>query len=343
MLACITALAAAFVVKAVVFAFFGLHLFGWMNIIYLDAVVVTPLAALAVLVATRRRRIAPARRATRPVRALACVCLLLPALGVYGTFIEPRRLVLEQASVPLEALRAGHEPIRVAVLADLQTDRIASHEHAAIDRIMNEQPDLILMPGDLLQGSKELIERERPALRQLLGRLAAPGGVWFVGGDCERMPGWPALFEGTPVRVLNNERVDVVVRDRRITLAGVELNYGSAAAVKTIRELEQARGDADIRILLAHRPDVVAQLAGSSRIDLVVAGHTHGGQIVIPGFGPPVTFSHLPRHVCAGGLHDLLGNRLYISRGVGMERGQAPRIRLFCPPEVSLLTLQNAQ
>jgi hypothetical protein len=85
------------------------------------------------------------------------------------------------------------------------------------------------------------------------------------------------------------------------------------------------------------RPDVALGLRPGSRIDLVVAGHTHGGQVVLPGFGPPMTLSHVPRAVAAGGLHDLGGNAIYVSRGVGCERGQAPRIRFLCPPEVSLL------
>lgn len=85
------------------------------------------------------------------------------------------------------------------------------------------------------------------------------------------------------------------------------------------------------------RPDAIYDLKPSSRIDLVVAGHTHGGQVVVPGFGPLITLSHVPRHIAAGGLHEMDGNRIYVSRGAGSEQGQAPRLRLFCPPEVSIL------
>ncbi len=399
-LACVVALAAAFLAKAVVFAPFGLHLFGWMNIIFLDAVIVAPLAALVVLIATRRDGTgchcsvssadsAPAchnsadsakdmsgchrsvssgesatgshssvnsgqsatgchcsvssakRTTTLPVRALAlAVVFLVPPLAIYGTVIEPDRLVLERAAVPLAPTRAGREPIRIAVLADIQTDHIGDHEHAAIDLAMAQKPDLILLPGDVLQGRWPMREREMPALRHLLNKLNAPGGVWFVQGDCERRSDYARMFEGTPVRLLHNEIASLIIRDRRVTLAGVELDYESAAAADCIRQLERGGGAEDIRILMAHRPDAVSQLDEDSRIDLLVAGHTHGGQIVIPGFGPPVTFSSLPRHVCAGGLHEVSGNSLYVSRGVGMERGQAPRIRLFCPPEVSLLQLE---
>lgn len=68
---------------------------------------------------------------------------------------------------------------------------------------------------------------------------------------------------------------------------------------------------------------------------------THGGQVQIPLFGAPLTLSSVARDVGSGGLHELEGRRIYVSRGVGCERGAAPRIRFLCPPEVSLLTLRG--
>ena len=61
---------------------------------------------------------------------------------------------------------------------------------------------------------------------------------------------------------------------------------------------------------------------------------------MLPGFGPPLTLSTLPRAVAAGGLHPARGSHVYVSRGLGMERHWAPRLRLFCPPEITLLTLE---
>jgi predicted MPP superfamily phosphohydrolase len=109
------------------------------------------------------------------------------------------------------------------------------------------------------------------------------------------------------------------------------------------RELEdtetETEDDGTIRILVAHRPDAVLDLAPDSRVDLTVAGHTHGGQIVLPGFGPLVTFSGVPRHVGAGGLHEIDGNPIYVGTGVGLERGQAPQVRLFCRPSIGIVEL----
>ena len=93
------------------------------------------------------------------------------------------------------------------------------------------------------------------------------------------------------------------------------------------------------RILLAHRPDIALLLPPDSGIDLTVSGHTHGGQVAVPLLGPLVTSSRVSRAVAAGGLHDVRGNPLFVSTGVGMTRLDAPQIRLLTQPAVGLITL----
>ena len=91
-------------------------------------------------------------------------------------------------------------------------------------------------------------------------------------------------------------------------------------------------------VVLSHTPAVVLE-ASRRGLEAVLAGHTHGGQVRLPFFGPPITLSRVPRAVAAGGLHELDGRRIYVSRGIGWEHGHAPRVRFLCPPEVTLLEL----
>ncbi len=147
--------------------------------------------------------------------------------------------------------------------------------------------------------------------------------------------------EGTAVTPLINEIRQVTVGDWRLAIGGVETNFQSEAARRLVYDLESMPGDGDMRVLLGHYPDVVLDLGPDSRIDLVVAGHTHGGQVQLPLLGPAVTLSSVPRRIGAGGLHAYNDNAVYVSRGVGLERGQAPRIRFLCPPEITLLEIDG--
>jgi len=89
-------------------------------------------------------------------------------------------------------------------------------------------------------------------------------------------------------------------------------------------------------VVLGHSPNFAL---GRIEADLLVAGHTHGGQVRVPLVGPLVTLSKVPRRWAAG-LTDLPGGgRLLVSRGVGMEGGSAPRLRLFCRPELVVIDL----
>jgi len=328
-----------FALKLPILRLSGVDFFGMIHLVYVDLVVVLPLLGVLVLVAGFRGpgRLG-ARRLTTSVWLLAAVSLSLATVGFYSSFVEPFRLQVEQATVTLRSGRAGFARLKVGVLADIQTDRVTDYERRAFSRLMELEPDLILVPGDLFQGSHEAFERELPALHDLMKRLSAPGGVFFVLGNTDgNLEQLQRVFEDTAVRLLVNEIVSVDIKDRRVTIGGVpwDSEYGP-----TVDELQRAPGDDAIRILLAHYPDVLFDVSAGSRIDLVVAGHTHGGQVQLPVIGPPITLSRVPRAIAAGGLHETDGRQIYVSRGLGCERDQAPRIRFLCPPEVSLLTLE---
>ena len=93
-----------------------------------------------------------------------------------------------------------------------------------------------------------------------------------------------------------------------------------------------------LRILLAHQPDEI-RLIESTPVDLLVSGHTHGGQIALPFIGPLVTASNVPRHVAAGGLHELHETPVYVSTGVGRERSTAPQVRFGVRPSIGIIDI----
>lgn len=333
-----------FVVKIPFSRMAGVDAFGMLNLIYVDLAILVPgTGAVLLLVSAMRRGRMGGIRLTRPLFMVCLLSLLALPIGVFASFVEPARLQEVWADVRVAELRSAQPPLKVGVLADIQTDRVCEHDRRAVASFMAVQPELILIAGDLFQGSRDEFEREMPAIKELLSPLDAPLGVYFVMGDVDwwREDQVRRALAGTRVRLLVNEIVQVQGGSRKVTIGGVELRYDSPEAKSVIRELETAPGDDDLRILLAHRPDVAFEVQPDSRVDLVVAGHTHGGQVCVPFIGPLITLSDVPREIAAGGLHRMSGNQIYVTRGVGHERGQAPRIRFLCPPEYSILTISS--
>src|SRR4029450_4787070 len=142
--------------------------------------------------------------------------------------------------VPVRAERAGRAPLRIGVLADIQTDRVTDFERSAADRLMAARPDLILVPGDLHHGTRRELAEQSPALRDLWARLSAPGGVYFVLGNVDDEARLGPAFAGTGIRWLVNEIARLSVRDWRINLTRLRLNSLSRAAGEAASERERA-------------------------------------------------------------------------------------------------------
>jgi predicted MPP superfamily phosphohydrolase len=308
----------------------GLELFGIAHVLYVQATLAVPLLGIGMLLLGWRRGISTAA-------LVVSIALLVPApIGIWATHIAPFQLRVDRVDVPVAEVDGGSGAVRVAVLADLQTTGVGDHERAAVRAILDSRPDVILIPGDLFQADDDVLRTEGPAVRDLLAQLSAPGGVYSVEGDVDSDVRRAAVVPPN-VTQLDDQVVEVRISDRRVRIGGTRLDVSTPAAEQVRRDL--AGADGALTILMSHRPDTVLQLPPDSGVDLTVSGHTHGGQIALPWFGPPVTLSKVPREVGAGGLHEVAGNPIYVSTGVGMERGQAPQVRFLVPPSIGVLEL----
>jgi predicted MPP superfamily phosphohydrolase len=205
------------------------------------------------------------------------------------------------------------------------------------------EPDLLLLTGDYLQAlpGRENLDAARRDFKALLRGLAAPRlGIYAVKGDTEG-PDWLALFEGTPVVPLSDAAVRLPLPGNtsgHLSLLGISPGMSRGRNGKNLRRLVRELPAGDLKVVFGHSPDFVMALAENT-IDLALARHTHGGQIALPFFGPPITRSRLPRKM-ARGLHFWNGMPLHVSAGVGMERELAPQVRFLCRPEVCLLRVK---
>lgn len=305
----------------------GLDGFTVIHVVYLVLVVGAPLAGVIVLVFARER--------SRAITALCIAALLAVPVGVYATHIEPFWLRTDSVQLAVDGI--GGE-IRVGVLADLQTTAIGAYENEAADRLMALGPDVVLIPGDLYQFDPEEFDERAPQFTELIRRLAeAVPAVYLVSGNTDTVAGLLRITEGTGAKVLDNEVAALVLNGNAVSLGGITL-FGDDRAARRVAERLSGDERAAVRILVAHKPDAVELLEGRS-VDLLVSGHTHGGQVSIPFLGPPLTLSSVPRHVAAGGLHELDGTSVYVSTGVGRERDNAPQLRFGVRPSIGTIDL----
>jgi len=272
--------------------------------------------------------------------SLACALLLAAYADAYHR--EPTDLQIRRYAVDLTGGRAAHGRFRILQLSDIQADHIGPYEEHAIRTAAAQQADLVVLTGDYVQPRLQphldaARRRTTSDLNRLLKnvRFDAPLGVVAVRGDVDA--DWPRVFEGTAVTPISGEILDRRLPDgRRLTLVGLtpRMSHGRDPA-GLISLVRQAPSDG-LRVVIGHGPDFVRLLAGVVPVDLALAGHTHGGQVVLPWLGAPYTKTQMPS-LYASGLHDYSGVPIHVSAGIGMERGTAPQLRFLCPPEISLL------
>jgi predicted MPP superfamily phosphohydrolase len=162
-----------------------------------------------------------------------------------------------------------------------------------------------------------------------LARLRASHGVFAVLGNHDDDRYVPAALEQSGIQVLKDERRRITIKGEAVDLVGVRYWTRRAEDISSLVDRRQPT-----RLLLAHDPRRLRE-AASLGFPLVLSGHTHGGQVVLPGLGP-VAARKFP---IASGLTEQDGTQLFVSRGVGTV--YIP-IRYHCPPEVALVTLRSA-
>ena len=287
---------------------------------------------LALVLALRHWKVARRGRAiTLGVPGLALFAVYVDAYHVEPRMLRVRLHLVDRAG----GVVSGARTIRILHVTDIQTPAIGAHEERALRTGLAYRPDLIVLTGDYVQDQlgRPTEEQAKHDLRALMARIL---GVFATEGDA----GLPCrnVFAGTTVRCLVDESAFVPVPGRdRLIITGLSGRRGRVRDPAWLSRLMAQGPQGDHRIFISHAPDFVDAMPRP--VDLILAGHTHGGQVVVPFFGPPRTASRLPR-LYAGDLHDYRGIPLHVSRGVGMERGFAPPVRFFCPPEICVLDVR---
>lgn len=248
-------------------------------------------------------------------------------LAIHGYVWERHALTMVNADLPMSGLPHALDGLRVGVITDLHLSTTVPEEDVirAIDRVQAERPDLLVLGGDYVSYADR---RYMTPVAERLSRASAPHGVFAILGNHDDTREMPAALERQGIEVLRDARTAVAIRGETLQLAGVD--FWTRRADEIAGVLRGAEGPV---LLLAHDPRRIVEAAALDA-GAVISGHTHGGQIVLPGVGALAA----RKFPIAGGLLARDNTTLFVSRGVGTV---VVPIRVNCPPEVAMLTLRR--
>jgi predicted MPP superfamily phosphohydrolase len=269
--------------------------------------------------------------------SLALIPLLLCSLGFWSVFIEPNRLITHQETIRIETWPPELSGLRVAVLSDIHAGGAFIDDkklRQIVERTNQLQPDLIVIMGDYMSSGSWHSERMEPeVLGAVLKDFRAPLGVYSVLGNHDWWYSGQKVrrsLELNGIKVLDDEVVELKWRNTSFWLAGLaDLWTRPQHISETISKIPQGQAV----IAMTHNPDIFHRLPPG--VQLLLAGHTHGGQVNFPFIGRPIEPSEFGQRFAAGHVFED-GHHLFVTTGIGTS---ILPIRFRVPPEIVLLTI----
>lgn len=244
----------------------------------------------------------------------------------HGSLYQRTHLEVTRAELRPTGLPSGLDGLRIGLITDTHHSAFTSDSFIARAAALleHERPDLVVLGGDYVT------HRDRRYVAggaEALGQLKAPHGVFGILGNHDDDVDVPRALRRRGVTMLQDARTRISLRGETLDLIGVRYWTRGVSEIR-----RAAQGRSGFSVLLAHDPRRLTE-ASSLGIPLVLSGHTHGGQIVLPLIGAPAArkFPVTEGTLVSG------STTLFVSRGVGTS---GLPCRINCPPEVALLTLR---
>jgi len=303
------------------------------------------LALLLFLYNEMRRSPGPAQWGRTPVWpkrlriAFAVITLFLAGVAFWGFLIEPGRLVIHQQTIQIDNWPKQLDGLRVVVLADIHVDNwfITDKKlRTIVERTNQLQPELIVILGDYMSGDGWVKRRVDPEVfGPVLKDLRAPLGVYSVLGNHDWWYGGMRVRRGLEqngIKVLENESAQVDARGTSLWLVGLADLW---TRPQRIDDVVAHVPEGQPLIALTHNPDIFPNVP--QRVQLVLAGHTHGGQVRFPLIGPVISSSDYGDRWVRGHVFEE-NHHLFVTTGIGTS---IIPVRFGLPPEIVLLTLKS--
>ena len=274
------------------------------------------------------------------------ILLLLAAYILISLWVSVNFLTVREFTAEIGA----DHPVRTVVISDLHDHKFGEDNEKLAEKIREIAPDLIFMDGDMLNGESENAE----VLVTLIRELKDTAPIYYALGNHEidyMENGHPELteeLEAAGAVVLDKEYVDVEVDGIQIRLGGMYdyafglngNNDASSAPDDTRSFLEDFQNTDRLKIMLAHRPDsfIFGDASKVWDVDLVISGHNHGGQVVLPFLGGLYGGDQgfFPKYV--HGMYEKDNFQMLVTSGLGSDRQKLPRFNN--PPEIAVLEIR---
>jgi predicted MPP superfamily phosphohydrolase len=260
----------------------------------------------------------------------------VPGGSIPYSMILDRSLTVATADIPIANLPAPFDGTTLLFISDVHAGPFLSEGALAraFAGLATLKADVVIHGGDLATSNIREIEAHRAAIQS----LTAPLGVFAVNGNHDHytgdLPGVARFLTSCGATMLNNDAVALTRGGAAIALAGIDdWNFGRPDLPAALARAARVAPEAPI-ILISHNPDAALE-AASRGVALTLSGHTHGGQVRIP--GRPVLV-RMSRYRLDEGRFEHAGSQIVVSRGLGVS---GIPLRIFCSPEALLVTLRR--
>lgn len=263
-------------------------------------------------------------------------------MGVHSLLIEPRDLAIERLDIRLRRLPEAFDGFRIVQISDIHYGPYMGRRgvQAAVDAAIALRPDAVVLTGDFVshdfgrRNGPEGARHAEPCADVL--RQFAPVPAFAVLGNHDHWNNATIVagaFHDAGLQMLRNQALALERAAARLWIAGIDDAWaGTADLPHTLRRVPAG----EATVVLVHEPDV-ADYVARFPVDLQLSGHSHGGQVRLPGIGPIILPSMAQKY--PEGLNRVGNLQVYTNRGIGVI---APPVRFNCPPEVTLITLRSA-
>ncbi|MCK5123385.1 MAG: metallophosphoesterase [Candidatus Pacebacteria bacterium] len=284
------------------------------------------------------------RKRFKKLFLLLAFLISLITLFYYSFVFEPNNIQIEKINIEIKNLPEEFEGTKIVHLTDFHSRNFGKREERVLKILKDLDPDFVFITGDFIDHSTKDLDSCQKFWRKLSNQHQ--GKVFGVLGNHEHWLKSPdisaikRMLERNGISILNNENRKIYLGGRDEALPRLYIYLiGVDDPDSELDDLPKAMIDTEEnipKILLAHSPDIIDNLQGK-KVDLILVGHTHGGQIVLP-FVKPFWVPTKNRGKYASGLFEVNDTYLYVNRGIGL----APTLpaRFNCPPEITVIELK---